>query len=152
MGMMQAELFLRDGAVALPRGSAPSGRGAAVARSRSQRGLMAHHAGLAAEDRVAARYESAGLPVCARRWRGRYGEIDIIARNGEQVVFVEVKQSGTHMQAAEHFDRRQYERIWLAGSEFLEGEPKGQFTDVRFDLVLVDGQGRMEVMENPWID
>lgn len=115
------------------------------------RGRRAYHAGLAAEEAVARRYDVAGYPVCARRWRGKYGEIDIIARDGDRVIFVEVKQSRTHYEAAEHFDLRQFERIWMAGAEFLEGEPRGQFTDVRFDLALVDAAGRMEIMENPWI-
>lgn len=119
--------------------------------ARVMRGRQAYHAGLAAEEAVARRYDTAGYPVCARRWRGRHGEIDIIARDGDRLIFVEVKQSRTHHEAAEHFDRRQFERIWMAGAEFLEGEPKGQFTEVRFDLALVDGAGRMEILENPWI-
>lgn len=39
-------------------------------------------------------------------------------------------------------------RIWNAAAEFLEGEPMGQLTAARFDVALVDGQGRVEIIEN----
>jgi putative endonuclease len=121
---------------------------AAGVSQRSVRGLRAYHAGIAAEDQVARHYDRVGKSVCARRWRGRHGEIDIIARDGDTVVFIEVKQSGTHLQAAEHLSPRQMERICMAGLEFLEGEPRGQLTDVRIDVALVDGAGRLEILEN----
>jgi putative endonuclease len=111
-------------------------------------GARSYHAGLAAEDQVAQFYMRSGRAICARRWRGSAGEIDLIARDGAEVIFIEVKQSKTHAQAAEHLTSRQMARIYNAASEFLAGEPKGQLTDVRFDVALVDGAGRIEVLEN----
>lgn len=111
-------------------------------------GARSYHAGLAAEDQVAQFYARSGRAVCARRWRGQSGEIDLIARDGDNVIFIEVKQSVTHAQAADHLSARQMARIYNAASEFLAGEPKGQLTDVRFDVALVDGKGRIEVLEN----
>jgi putative endonuclease len=35
--------------------------------------------------------ETAGLEILARNWRCRQGELDIVARDGSQLVFVEVK-------------------------------------------------------------
>ena len=111
-------------------------------------GARSYHAGLAAEDQVAQFYTRSGRAVCARRWRGVSGEIDLIARDGDNVIFIEVKQSATHAQAADHLSPRQMARIYNAASEFLAGEPKGQLTDVRFDVALVDAKGRIEVLEN----
>ncbi len=111
-------------------------------------GARSYHAGLAAEDQVALFYMRSGRPVTARRWRGSAGEIDLIARDGAEVIFIEVKQSATHAQAAEHLSGRQMGRIYGAASEFLAGEPAGQLTDVRFDVALVDGTGRIEIIEN----
>ena len=113
-------------------------------------GLRSYHAGYAAEDQVATHYLRHGMPVCARRWRGRSGEIDIIARDGDRVIFIEVKQSRTHDEAASHLTERQMQRIWGAGSEFLAGEPKGQMTDVQIDVALVDGMGRIEILPNAY--
>ena len=113
-------------------------------------GTRSYHAGLAAEDQVAQLYDRSGRAVCARRWRGSAGEIDLIARDGAEVIFIEVKQSKTHALAAEHLTRRQMARIYSAASEFLAGEPAGQLTDVRFDVALVDAVGRIEVLENAY--
>lgn len=119
-----------------------------VARNRSARGRVNYHAGLAAEAAVARRYQDLGVAICARRWRGLTGEIDLIGRSGDEVIFVEVKQSRTHDLAASHISQAQIARIFTTVDEFLAGEPKGLLTDVRIDLALVDGQGRIEVLEN----
>lgn len=115
---------------------------------RQRAGKTAYLAGLAAEDQVARLYASTGRPIAARRWRGSVGEIDLIARDGAEVIFIEVKKSRTHAQAAEHLTPRQIARIYGAAAEFLGGEPLGQATDVRFDVALVDQYGRIEVREN----
>ncbi len=113
-------------------------------------GARSYHAGLAAEDQVAQLYARSGRSICARRWRGSAGEIDLIARDGAEVIFIEVKQSKTHALAAEHLTPRQMARIYNAASEFLAGEPNGQMTDVRIDLAMVDAMGRIEVLENAY--
>lgn len=111
-------------------------------------GARSYQAGLAAEDQVAWFYSRSGAAVCARRWRGSAGEIDLIARNGAEVIFIEVKQSSTHALAAEHLTARQMARIYSTASEFLGGEPAGQLTASRFDVALVDAGGRIEILEN----
>ena len=113
-----------------------------------QRGKTAFHAGAAAEDSVARRYERAGMPVLAQRWRGSSGEIDLIVRNGDGVVFVEVKKSRSHAQAVQRLTQQQMTRIYGAGSEFLATQPGGQLTDVRFDVASVDEYGQIDVIEN----
>jgi putative endonuclease len=111
-------------------------------------GARSYHAGLAAEEQVAQFYSRSGREVCARRWRGTAGEIDLIARNGAEVIFIEVKQSATHALAAEHLTPRQMARIYASASEFLAGEPGGQLTESRFDVALVDATGKIEILEN----
>jgi len=112
------------------------------------RGRMNYHAGLAAEDIVADRYTQSGQPLLAKRWRGSRGEIDLVAQDGDGVIFIEVKKSKTHARAAARLTHRQMERIYGAGSEFLATQPKGQLTDVRIDVALVDDMGRVDVIEN----
>ena len=119
-----------------------------VRQSRKARGLTNYLAGHAAEASVARLYEDRGIAICARNWRGITGEIDLIGRRGDEVIFVEVKQSQTHDMAASHISQAQIGRIFATVDEFLAGEPKGLLTDVRIDLALVDGQGRIEVVEN----
>lgn len=117
-------------------------------QSRKARGLMNHLAGHAAEDSVARHYEDRGIAICARNWRGTVGEVDLIGRDGDVVVFVEVKHSKTHDMAAMHVSRAQIGRIFSTVEELVGMEPKGLLTDVRIDLALVDALGRIEVIEN----
>ncbi|WP_212525109.1 YraN family protein [Actibacterium sp. MT2.3-13A] len=112
------------------------------------RGTTSYHAGRVAEDTVAERYRRQGLVIAGRRWRGAGGEIDLIARDGDAVIFIEVKKSRSHARAAERLGQRQIARLFSAASEFLAGEPKGQLTEARFDVALVDGMGQVEILEN----
>lgn len=109
---------------------------------------MSYHAGLSAEQRIAQDYERRGFVVARRRWRGAGGEIDLITRNSEGLVFVEVKQSRTFARAAERLSRRQMDRIYASAAQFLAGEPGGQLTNARFDVALVDQVGQFEIIEN----
>ena len=111
-------------------------------------GSVGYHAGRVAEDIAARNYILRNHRLEAKRWRGSGGEIDLIMRDGAQVIFVEVKKSENFARATTRLGRRQMDRLVAAGSEFLAGEPKGQLTDVRFDLALVNGQGDVQIIEN----
>ena len=115
-------------------------------------GSTGYHAGLAAEESVARDYAQRNHCIAARRWRGRSGEIDLIAREGETVVFVEVKKSRDFASAALRLGRRQMDRICASAGEFLASEPKGQLTDVRFDLAMVNAVGAIKVIENAFME
>ncbi|WP_128514463.1 YraN family protein [Tabrizicola thermarum] len=116
--------------------------------TRKARGLTNYLAGHAAEASVARYYEDRGVSICARNWRGLTGEIDLIGRDGDVVIFVEVKHSRTWDMAATHVSDAQIRRIFASVDEFVASEPRGLLTDVRIDLALVDGQGRIEIVEN----
>ncbi len=113
-----------------------------------QRGQTSYHAGLAAEDIVAQTYARNGQATLAKRWRGASGEIDLVAQDGDGVIFIEVKKSKTHGRAAQRVTARQMQRIYGASAEFLETMPKGQLTEMRIDVALVDAVGRVDVIEN----
>jgi putative endonuclease len=86
--------------------------------------------------------------VAARRWRGPGGEIDLILRTGGRLVFVEVKAAHSHAIAAERLSARQMGRIAASASAFLAGEPRGQDSEMSFEVALVDGAGRIAIVEN----
>ncbi|GAA6174105.1 YraN family protein [Sulfitobacter pacificus] len=109
---------------------------------------MAYHAGLAAELRIAQDYERRGFAIARRRWRGACGEIDLILRDGNGLIFVEVKKSRNLARAAESLSPRQMQRIYASAEEFLGTEPLGSLTDVRFDVALVNGRGDLQIIEN----
>ena len=111
-------------------------------------GTTSYHAGVAAEECVARHYGRLGRPVLERRWRGKGGEIDLIAQDGEDTVFVEVKRSGTHGAAALRILDRQVARLFSCAGEYMGTLPGGMLSPVRFDVALVDATGRVEVIEN----
>ncbi|MEM8728813.1 MAG: YraN family protein [Pseudomonadota bacterium] len=116
--------------------------------TRRSRGRTQYHAGLAAEDRIALEYERRGISVARRRWRGQGGEIDIIARDGAALIFVEVKKSRDFHRAAERLRPHQMARLCQSAEEFMAGEPHGLMTEMRFDVALVNAQGQHEIIEN----
>ncbi len=115
-------------------------------------GLTNYLAGQNAEDQIAQDYARRGRPIVARRWRGRGGEIDLIAQEGEGLVFIEVKKSSSFARAASNLSTSQMRRIEATATEFLAGQPKGQLTDIRFDLALVDKTGCFEILENAFLN
>ena len=78
-----------------------------------------------------------GFRVLARRYRTPMGEIDIIARRGRLVAFIEVKARRTRELAGESLSARQRRRIARAAAAFLQKTPQLQGFDQRFDVMLV---------------
>lgn len=117
-------------------------------QARKISGQIAWQDGNAAEQRIAQDYERRGFAVDRRRWRGAGGEIDLITRDSDGIVFVEVKKARDFARAAERLSRRQMQRIYASAEEFLAGEPAGLMTNARFDVALVDAAGRFEIIEN----
>lgn len=124
---------------------------AQLVRNRALTGEVSYQSGLAAEAAVARHYAGSGRAIAATRWRGTGGEIDLIAREGARVVFIEVKKAATHAAAAARVTERQKMRIFSAASEFLAGEPGGQDTDCRIDVALVDAYGQIEIVPNAFM-
>jgi len=96
--------------------------------------------GMQGEDRAVAELERLGYAVVARRYRTRHGEIDIVARDGETIVFVEVKarESGEFGTAAEAVDARKQRRVISMAVDYLA---RNRLTarPCRFDVVAIDG-------------
>lgn len=111
-------------------------------------GAVSYHSGLAAENSIADLFFRKGAEVLERRWRGRGGEIDLIARDRQGLIFIEVKKSRDLARAAQSLGARQVQRLFDAANEYLAGQPQGLDTPCRFDVALVDAQGRTEIIEN----
>ncbi|WP_108482847.1 YraN family protein [Oceaniglobus ichthyenteri] len=114
-------------------------------------GQVSYHAGRCAEDAVAAEYERRGHRIVGRRWRGKGGEIDLIAQGHGGFVFIEVKASRTHHRAALRIGRQQMQRIFDAATEFVANEPDGQLSEMRFDVALMDRAGTIDIIENAFM-
>ena len=78
-----------------------------------------------------------GYRILARRPRTRLGEIDLIARRGDLVLFVEVKARRTLIEAMEAIGRESERRIEGAADIWLSRQPDYGRLSMRFDMVAV---------------
>jgi putative endonuclease len=77
-----------------------------------------------------------GYRILARDLRTSLGEIDIVARRGRVLAFVEVKARDVAVEADEALGRRQRGRIERAARTFLQGRPDLGHCELRFDIML----------------
>jgi len=101
---------------------------------------------------LAVRYlENLGYTIVERNYRKRIGEIDIIARDGECLVFIEVKtrsnrRFGSPFDAVDFRKQQQISRVALA---FMTQHRFGE-VPVRFDVIGVhlEESPRVELIKN----
>jgi putative endonuclease len=86
-----------------------------------------------------------GYEILTRRFRTRLGELDIVARDGATIVFIEVKTRsnahyGTPTEAITALKQR---RVWLMASDYLQRQGLHD-RPCRFDVVAIsiDAEGR----------
>ncbi len=92
-----------------------------------------------AEARAAKFLESHGLQIVARNYRGRYGEIDLIARDGATLVFVEVRARGSNIfgGAAASITAAKRKKLTRTALQYLAAQDRTP--PCRFDAVLLGG-------------
>lgn len=94
--------------------------------------------GKSGEDLACRELERRGYAILARRYRGRRGEIDIIARDGPTLVFVEVKARDSHEfgDASEAVTALKQRRMTEVALEYLT---RNRLPDCpcRFDVVSI---------------
>jgi putative endonuclease len=105
--------------------------------------------GRSGEDLAAQHLKQQGYIILERNYRLRIGEVDIIARDGEDLVFIEVKtrRSKKFGSPFEAVDVRKQKKIFNIAAAYLQGKE----LPVRFDVVAVhlnEQDVRIEVMKN----
>jgi putative endonuclease len=93
--------------------------------------------GISAEDHACTFLQQKGLAIVARNFRSKRGEIDIIARDGDTLAFIEVRLR-THLgyaNAQESVNKTKQMRIIHTAEYFLMRFPHWQNANMRFDVV-----------------
>lgn len=111
--------------------------------SRAARGRAAQARGITAEQAACTALERDGWAVLARRLRTAAGEIDVVAERDGLLAFIEVKARADLLTAAAALGPRQRARLLAAGEIALAENPGWGRAGVRFDVLLVDGAGRV---------
>ncbi|MHB2025922.1 MAG: YraN family protein [Elusimicrobiota bacterium] len=103
--------------------------------------MNSRESGARAEDMAAKFLESRGFLILERNFLCRMGEIDLVAKDGEEIVFVEVRfrsrpDFGT---AAQTISRAKKKRI--IKTAVFYAQTKGALDiPMRFDVVALDGE------------
>ena len=95
--------------------------------------------GAIAENRACDYLSQQGIAIVERNYRTQRGEIDIIARDGETLVFVEVRlrSHATFGGAAQSIDRRKQARLISAAQHYLLKTGLTDSQPCRFDAICM---------------
>lgn len=93
--------------------------------------------GNAAEQDAAAFLKSKGMKVLEYQYRNRFGEIDIIAKDGEEIVMVEVKARNSHEfgYPEESVTRSKLRKIAIVGEHYMASQPNVAW---RIDVIAIE--------------
>lgn len=96
-----------------------------------------YRAGLWSERAASVLLRLKGYRILERRFRTPVGEIDLIARRGRQLAFVEVKMRRDRIAALESLTPAMRRRIVHAAQYFMAGRADLSALDSRFDLITI---------------
>jgi putative endonuclease len=91
-----------------------------------------------------------GWRILDRRVRTPAGEVDLVARRGNLVAFVEVKMRASAAELDFAIDERRLARV-AAAAEVLMPRYAGPDDDIRVDVILLAPGTRPRHIENAWI-
>ena len=96
--------------------------------------------GQAAENAALRYLKARGLTLLQRNFRCRRGEIDLIMRDRQTIVFVEVRyrQKSDYVSALESVDFGKQRKLWAAALFFLSKHPTLSQCTCRFDVLGMD--------------
>jgi putative endonuclease len=112
-----------------------------------------HHLGRVGERLAREHLERLGYAILAANHRTRFGELDLVARDGPALVFVEVKtrRSGRPGRPWENLHEAKRAQVRRMAAAWLHETPRRPRTrDIRFDAVgvSIDGAGRLVALEH----
>lgn len=117
-----------------------------AARTRRRR---AEHSGRRAEFLASAAYMMRGFQILERRFRAPQGEIDLIARRGRLIAFIEVKLRRDIDAAILAVTPAGQRRLQRAAGNFLSLRPQFAEFAVRYDIAAV-ADWRVSIVADAW--
>ena len=121
----------------MARRAKPPARAAASKPVPQPERVAAFRLGISAESRAAFFLITKAYRIVARRFKTPFGEIDIVARRRNDLVFVEVKARDTLDEAVEAVTERGKRRIVGAAEFWLARHPQDAQCAIRFDVIVM---------------
>ena len=119
-------------------------------RARAER-RRAETAGRRAERLAGLMLRLKGFSILARRFKSPVGEIDLVAKRGGLLVFVEVKARANRDDALYAVTPAVRRRVSAAADAYLARHPHLAASDMRYDIVAVCGW-RLYHVKDAWRD
>ncbi len=106
--------------------------------------------GDAGEERACRHLEKMGFGIVERNFRTEGGEVDVVARKGDALVFVEVRsrEDAGFGTPEESVDLRKRLRVVRAARAYLSSVPPSSWREARFDVIAVEGSGEAAVLRH----
>lgn len=97
--------------------------------------------------------EKRGYTILCRNFRTRFAEIDLVAKDGNTLVFVEVRSRAyvSLGRPEESINKNKQRKLIMAASAFLAGY-RDSFDAVRFDVVAIVGDEIVHIENAFWVD
>lgn len=91
--------------------------------------------------------EQQGLATLDKNYRGRRGEIDLVMREGDTPVFVEVRyrKNPSFGSAAESVDMRKQQKIIATANQYLHHNYRTDPPACRFDVLAISGKAQENI-------
>jgi putative endonuclease len=88
--------------------------------------------------------------IISHRMRNYAGEIDLICKRFNQIVFIEVKSRSQDFNIDNPCSQKQIKRIRNAAQLFLSQNKKFFGCNIRFDLVIIRADRFPQIIKNAW--
>lgn len=106
------------------------------------------------EDRALTYLKNQGLKLVKRNYRCRLGELDLVMRERELLVFVEVRfrRRSSYGSGAETVDYRKQRKLILTAQHYLQSQCRNEWPACRFDVLAVSNDGKTQTsLHFDWI-
>ena len=106
--------------------------------------------GAGAESRAVELLVRSGYRIVERNYRCKTGELDIVARDGPLLIFVEVRSrcDGEYGHALETVGRDKQRRVSRVARSYL-AHRRPRFDEARFDVIAITG-GEITHVQDAW--
>lgn len=102
--------------------------------------------GKAGEELALEHIKQAGLSILECNYRCPIGEMDIIARDGKMIVFLEVRtrSSGKRGWGEESITAKKKARLYRIATHYLKFNNYREWPPIRFDLIAIRAQDKVD--------
>lgn len=115
-------------------------------------GAESYQTGLWAEAFALKALKKKGYVLLEERYKTRYGEVDLIMRDGDSLVFVEVKARAKMDDSLYALTPRMRRRIEQSALHYISQTPEAVDMGMRFDVVAISKGGGISIehLDNAW--